>query len=84
MFSYQWFLENDRDTVERLTSVKDIKWYIDNFIKDNKDVLDNMVLVGENVDEINWLYDFYNRVIPKYGERGIQFICSAWFLAIYI
>lgn len=77
MFSYKWFKENDKNRVNRLISVKDIKWYIDNFIEDNKDVLDNMTMIGENVDEIERLYNF-RKHLDLAAEKDLLKIYDEW------
>lgn len=66
MFSYQWFKENDPEGISRLVNINDIEDYLDTFIKDNKDILENMVLTGENTDDINRMYHFRKRL--KYAK----------------
>lgn len=78
MFSYQWFKENDKNIVNRLISVKDIKWYIDNFIEDNKDILDNMILIGDHVKEIEMLYKFRNITIEYAKEKNLKSVMYDW------
>lgn len=78
MFSYQWFKENDKNRVNRLISVKDIKWYIDNFIEDNKDILDNMILIGDHVKEIEMLYNFRNITIEYAKEKNLKSVMYDW------
>lgn len=78
MFSYQWFKENDKNRVNRLISVKDIKWYIDNFIEDNKDILDNMILIGDHVKEIELLYKFRNITIEYAKEKDLKYVMYDW------
>lgn len=78
MFSYQWFKENDKNRVNRLISVKDIKWYIDNFIEDNKDILDNMILIGDHVKEIEKLYKFRNITVEYAKEKHLKYVMYDW------
>ena len=66
MFSYSWFKENDPEGISRLVNINDIEDYLDTFIKDNKDILENMVLLGENADDINRMYNFRKRL--KYAK----------------
>lgn len=77
MFNYKWFMLNDTDTVKRLTTVRDMRWYINDFIKDNKDVFDNMTLLNENIDDINRLYNF-RKHLELATEKDLLKIYSEW------
>ena len=77
MFNYRWFMLNDTDTVKRLTTVSDMRWYINNFIKDNKDVLDNMTMIGENLDDIERLYNF-RKHLDLAAEKDLLKIYDEW------
>lgn len=85
MFNFKWFLENDADNIKRINSVKGIKLYINKFIKENEDLLNNMVLVGSK--DVERLYSFRD-ALEEAEEKDLFIVMQAWmdldgFLTLY-